>query len=164
MKTSERIAMAGVLCALAFGLSYIEMLIPFDFAIPGMKLGLANAVVLVAMYKLKAADALAVNLVRVLLVGILFGNPVALAFSVSGAILSFVVMYLLKKYTGMHITVISIAGALAHIIGQLCVGLIFYNPTVLFYYSMFLLVAACISGLLLGIVAGKIIKSVKPGD
>lgn len=163
MSLSRRIAMSGVLCALAFGLSYIELLLPFDFAVPGIKLGLANVVVLVALYILTPTDAITINLVRVLLAGILFGNWMTVSFALGGAVFSFITMYLLKKYTGRHIIVISLSGAIAHIVGQVCVGLLYYNPKVVFYYCSFLLIAACVTGLLLGVIASKIINIVKTG-
>lgn len=163
MSRTRRIAMAGVLCALAFGLSYIEMLLPFDFAVPGIKLGLANVVVLVALYVLKPADAFAINFARVMLAGLLFGNPMTVSFSVAGAVFSFITMFLLKKYTGRHIIVISLAGAIAHIFGQMCVGMFYYNPRVVIYYCTFLLVAACFTGFLLGFVASRILNVVRTG-
>lgn len=163
MKQTKRVAVGGMMCALAFGLNLIEMTIPLDIAIPGIKLGLANIVVLVALFRLSAADAIVINVIRVLLVGCMFGNLTSIAFALAGAVCSFVIMYVLKN-TGMHIVTISISGALAHIAGQLLVGLILYPPKVILYYSLFLMTAALVTGALLGIVAEGVIHAIRKND
>lgn len=156
MSRTKRIALCGMFTALAFGLSYIEMILPLDFAVPGIKLGLANLVILIALYKFRPMDALAINCVRVILAGMLFGNVVALSFSIAGAICSFFVMYLLKRLTGMHIIVVSLLGAITHVLAQLLVGLFYYSPKVIFYYSFFLIISAFITGIIIGILANRI--------
>lgn len=156
MSRTKRIALCGMFTALAFGLSYIEMILPLDFAVPGIKLGLANLVILIALYKFRPMDALAINCVRVILVGMLFGNVVALSFSIAGAICSFFAMYLLKRLTGMHIIVVSLLGAITHVLAQLLVGLFYYSPKVIFYYSFFLIISAFITGIIIGILANRI--------
>lgn len=161
MTKAKRIALCGMFTALAFGLSYIEMILPLDFTVPGIKLGLANLVILIALYKLKPMDALAINCVRVILTGILFGNIVAFSFSISGAICSFFVMYLLKRLTGMHIIVVSLLGAITHVFAQMLVGLFYYSPKVIFYYSFFLFVAAFVTGILIGTLANRINSHIK---
>lgn len=156
MSRTKRIALCGMFTALAFGLSYIEMILPLDFAVPGIKLGLANLVILIALYNFRPMDALAINCVRVILAGMLFGNVVALSFSIAGAICSFFVMYLLKRLTGMHIIVVSLLGAITHVLAQLLVGLFYYSPKVIFYYSFFLIISAFITGIIIGILANRI--------
>lgn len=160
MNKTRRIVLCGVMCALAFGLSYVDMLIPFDFAIPGIKLGLANLVIVVALYRLKPMDALLINATRVILAGILFGNITSFSFAMAGAICSFFVMYMLHRLTKLHVVVISILGAIAHVIGQLCVGFFYYPSKAILYYSMFLLVAAFITGAVLGELASVLIKTI----
>lgn len=161
MSSTQRVAFAGVLCALAFGLSYIEMLIPFDFAVPGIKLGLANLVVIIALCKLKPTEALAINCVRVILIGILFGNFISFSFSIAGAICSFVVMYLLIRLTKLHLVMVSILGALAHVLSQMMVGLFYYSTKVIFYYSFFLLFSAILTGVIIGALANRINSHIK---
>jgi len=160
MNRTRRIVICGVLCALAFGLSYVEMLIPFDFAVPGIKLGLANLVIVVALYRLAPMDALLINTTRVILAGLLFGNITTFSFAIAGAICSFFVMYILHRLTKLHVVVISILGAIAHVIGQLCVGFFYYPSKAILYYSMFLLVAAFITGAVLGEVASILIRTI----
>lgn len=161
MSRTKRIALCGMFTALAFGLSYIEMILPLDFAVPGIKLGLANLVILIALYKFRPMDALAINCVRVILAGILFGNVVALSFSIAGAICSFFVMYLLKRLTRMHIIIVSLLGAITHVLAQLLVGLFYYSPKVIFYYSFFLIISAFVTGIIIGTLANRINSYIK---
>lgn len=161
MSRTKRIALCGMFTALAFGLSYIEMILPLDFAVPGIKLGLANLVILIALYNFRPMDALAINCVRVILAGMLFGNVVALSFSIAGAICSFFVMYLLKRLTGMHIIVVSLLGAITHVLAQLLVGLFYYSPKVIFYYSFFLIISAFVTGIIIGTLANRINSYIK---
>ena len=93
-RSMKRLARYGLLVALAIILSYVESLIPLPFFMPGMKLGLANIVVLMALYTLRSADAVVISFMRVLLVGILFKNGVSKAYSFGGAILSLFAMIL----------------------------------------------------------------------
>ena len=91
------IASRGLLIALALVLSWVESRIPVFFAVPGMKLGLTNLVVLIALYRLGAPDALFLNIVRILLAGLTFGNLFSIVYSLAGGVLSFLVMLALKK-------------------------------------------------------------------
>ena len=95
--TTRQLAEYGLLVALAMVLSYVEYLIPFSSAVPGVKLGLANIVVIFALYRLGPGPAAAISFVRVLLMTFMFGNAFALFYSLSGAVLSLTVMLLLKK-------------------------------------------------------------------
>ena len=94
---AKKVAAYGILVALAIALSYLENLIPWTVAAPGVKLGLANTVTIFALYRLSFRDACAISLLRVLLVGILFGNAFSLAFSAAGAIISLAVMLPLSR-------------------------------------------------------------------
>lgn len=161
MNKTQRIAIDGVLSALAFGLSYIELLIPFDFAIPGIKLGLANLIIVFSLYRLRPQDALVINVVRVVLAGLLFGNFMAFSFSIAGAICSFVIMFVLKQFTDCHVVIISVAGAIAHVCAQMLIGLFYYSSSVIYYYSMYLLIASVITGILLGIIANLLLKYIR---
>ena len=131
---SKKIALRGLLIALAFALSWLEMQIPYFFPIPGIKLGLTNLVVLIALYQLTAFDAFALNMVRILLVSFTFGNMAALMYSAAGGMLSFMVMFLMKKYTKFSLRFVSVAGGVFHNIGQILVAmLVLKNVHVLWY-------------------------------
>lgn len=95
----RKTAFMGLFLALAMICSYIETLIPFSVGIPGIKLGLANIAVVLMLYSVGTKEALLVSLLRIVLVGILFGNAFSILYSLSGGILSFLVMFLMKKQT-----------------------------------------------------------------
>ena len=112
---SKRVAKCGLLIALAMVFSYVEVLIPFNFGIPGIKLGLANLIVVVGFYSMKTTDVIAVSLVRIFLSGLLFGNLMSILYSLSGGILSIIVMLLLKRLHRFSIVGVSIAGGVFHV-------------------------------------------------
>ena len=114
---NKKTAYLGLFLALALICSYIESLIPFYFGIPGVKLGLTNIVVVMMLYCIGAKEALLVSLLRIVLAGFMFGNMFSILYSLAGGILSFLIMYLLKRYTGLHVISISAAGGISHNIG-----------------------------------------------
>ena len=107
---AKKVAAYGILVALAIALSYLENLIPWTVAAPGVKLGLANTVTIFALYRLSFRDACAISLLRVLLVGILFGNAFSLAFSAAGAIVSLAVMLPLSRAHPDNTILVCVAG------------------------------------------------------
>lgn len=157
---ARKVALYGVLIALAFVFSYVEALIPFSFAIPGMKVGLANLVVVAALYLLGTRTAFAVSVIRIVLVGFTFGNLSTMMFSLSGGLLSFAVMAVCKNKTLLHIEGVSMAGGVAHNIGQLLVAAAVVESAALFYYVPVLLVFGLITGGLIGLTAGQLIKRI----
>ena len=152
---AKRIAFYGMMVALAFTFSYLESLIPFNFGIPGVKLGLANLVVLVALYVMKPGEAFTIALIRILLAGLTFGNAYSLAYSLCGGILSFIVMYFARK-TKLSVIGVSMLGGICHNIGQIAVAAVLMTDKIVYYLPV-LLIAGLITGLLLGIVSKLII-------
>lgn len=161
MKSTQKTAYFGAMLGLAIICGYVEMLIPFDFGVPGIKLGLANIVALVILYKNGFLPALAVNIARVLLVGILFGNAMGIAYALCGGILSLIVMCILKKAPVFSTVGVSVAGAAAHNIGQLSAALPIIGLKAVIFYLPFLLLAAVVTGFLVGLGAALIIKRVR---
>ena len=160
-KTTRRIAYCAMMIALAMIFSYVEALIPFNFGVPGMKLGIANLVMVAGLYFLPTADVFVISLVRIVLVGSLFGNGMSIIYSLAGGILSLIVMLLLKKIPGFSIIGVSIAGGISHNIGQLIVAAIVVQNIKILYYCPALLIAGTITGLLIGIVAGQVLVAIK---
>ncbi len=161
-QTGKRIAEYGLLIALAMVLGYVEMLIPFSVAVPGVKLGLANMVVVFALYRLGKTEAFVISILRVLLLTFMFGNAFALFYSLSGAILSFVVMLLFAK-TGRFSTVgVGIGGGVSHNIGQILCAMVLLGTKQIAYYLPVLLVSGTIAGIAIGIIAGVLIKRIDP--
>ncbi len=154
---AQTIALYGLMVALAFVFSYFESLIPFHFGIPGVKLGLANLVVVVALYIMKPAQAFSIAVIRILLASMTFGNVYSLAYSLCGGILSFAVMYLVKK-TKLSVIGVSMLGGICHNIGQIIVAAIIMETINIAYYLPVLLVAGLLTGLLLGVVSKIVIE------
>lgn len=159
MKT-EKIAKIGMLIALAFVLSYLESLLPISFGIPGIKLGLSNLVVLFCLYRLGTKTAFCMAIVRIVLVGITFGNFSTMMYSLAGGVLSFIVMYLLKKSDKFSVQGVSVAGGVSHNIGQLIVAAIMLGNRMLAYYLPFLLVSGVLAGVAIGLLGSILIKRV----
>ena len=157
---AKRVSFYGILVALAFIASYIEVLIPFNFHVPGMKLGLANIVVLIALYFGGIRAGITVSLVRIILVGFTFGNPYSAIYGLSGGILSFMVMILLKKTDFFGILGVSMAGGVTHNIGQLFCAMVLLRLPAVFSYLSYLMFVGIITGALIGIIAGEILKRV----
>ncbi len=154
----DRVAYFGVFTALALIFSYVETLIPISFGIPGVKLGLANLIIVTALFKLELKEAFLLSVVRVLLSGFLFGNYFSIIYSLAGALLSLSVMALLKRAGGFSIVGISIAGGVFHNIGQLFVAMIVVEMFSVAYYVPVLLVAGLLTGGVIGILAREILK------
>lgn len=153
-----RIAYFGVFTALALIFSYVETLIPISFGMPGVKLGLANLIIVIALYRLKLKEAYLLSVTRVLLSGFLFGNYFSIAYSLAGGIVSLSVMALLKKWGGFSVAGISIAGGVSHNIGQLFVAMLVVETYQVTYYLPVLLMAGLLTGALIGIVSGETLK------
>lgn len=154
----SRVAYFGVFTALALIFSYVETLIPVNLGIPGVKLGLANLIIVVALYKMRLSEAYLLSVVRVLLAGFIFGNYFSIIYSLAGGLLSLTVMALLKKWGGFSLQGISIAGGVFHNIGQLIVAAVVVETFSVTYYFPVLLVAGLLTGLVSGIVAEMMLK------
>ena len=158
MKASK-VAQYGLIIAMALVLSYLESLVP-PLGVPGVKLGLPNLAVVFALYRLGFKDACVISLVRVVLVALLFGNGAGLAYSVAGAVLSLTVMGLLWK-TGKFSSVgVSVAGGVAHNAGQILVAMAMLETSRLAWYLPVRWISGTVAGVLIGIVAGVLVKRV----
>ncbi len=156
MMTTKRVAYCALLTALAMIFGYVEALIPFGFGIPGVKLGLANIVIVLALYILPACQVFAIQLMRIVLVSFLFGNLSMMLYSLAGGMLSLVVMLLLNRRDVFSITGVSIAGGVSHNIGQLIVAaLVVQNLKIMFFFPI-MIMAGLITGCLIGVLACRI--------
>lgn len=147
----RKTALYGLLVALAFMFSYIEVMIPIPVGIPGIKLGLANGVALVALYLLGTPTAFAVGIVRVVLAGLLFGSPVSMLYSLCGGLLSLGVMWLCRRTDRFSVVGVSIAGGVAHNVGQLLLAAVLLQTPSVAWYAPVLLVTGTLTGALIGV-------------
>lgn len=150
-------ALLGMLLALALLCSYVEALIPFNFGVPGIKLGLTNIVVILTMYLVGLKEALLVSVARIILAGFLFGNPFTIVYSLAGGILSFLVMVFLKNALKLNVISVSAAGGVFHNLGQLIVAALVVENMNLLYYMSILFFAGLLTGVLIGIVSREIL-------
>ena len=162
MSKSRLTAAYGMLTALALILGYVESLVPVFFAVPGMKLGLSNLVVLVALYTLGEKGAVFINLVRIVVSALLFSGMGALIFSLSGGILSLIVMIFLKRTGAFGMRGVSVAGGVSHNTGQLIAAAFSVNTLYITAYLPVLWIAGIVCGLVIGIVSAVITERMSP--
>ena len=155
----KRITLNAVLIALAFALSVLEKALPISTLEYGVKLGLANIVLLFALYKLSFVDALILCIFKICFFGLLYGGPVYFLYSLSGGLLSFIVMILAIKF--FNIITVSVFGSLFFNIGQILCAAITLGTTVVFYYLPYILIFSVLTGILIGIVTDISIKRIK---
>ena len=159
--STKKITTLALTVSLALIFSFIESRIPAFVAIPGIKVGLANIAVIFTLYKLGAKEAIGVSILRVFLVSFLFGTPISLIYSITGATLSLTVMILLKKLTPLSEVTISVSGAIMHNVGQILAASFMLATNVIVYYLPFLILSGTIAGIAVGSVSALLIKKVK---
>lgn len=157
---NKKTAYLGLFVTLALIASYVESLVPFYFGAPGIKLGLANLITVVLLYRASVKDAALVSVLRILLSGFLFGNVFSILYSYAGALLSLLVMCLLKKIKGFSILGISIAGGVFHNLGQVMAAVFLMENGNILYYFPILMVAGIVTGMLIGIGSREVLKRV----
>lgn len=148
----------SMLTGVALMLSYVESLIPFAPGIPGIKLGLANLAVVLCLYLYGWKEALSVNVARVLLSSLLFGNLYVVIYSLAGAFFSFGAMAAAKRVKGLSIVGVSVCGGVFHNVGQLLTAMVVVETVWVGYYLPWLLIAGCLTGLFIGLAAGEVKK------
>lgn len=157
---TKRTAKLGLLIALAFVFSYIECLIPVHIGVPGAKLGLANLVVLVALYTLGAREAFVLSVVRIVLVGFTFANTASMLYSMAGGLLSYLAMLVAKKTKLFSITGVSVIGGVFHNVGQIGVAMLVLETQSLIFYLPVLLLAGIVSGVIIGVLGAMVTKRI----
>ena len=157
--STKKVAFLGLSASLALLLSWIEFLLPPLYAaVPGIKIGLPNVVILVVLYLVGTKEAAAVSLVRLCVSSLLFGNPVMFVYSAGGAVLSLLLMILLKKLDQLSTVGVSVAGGVAHNIGQTVVAMLLLDTPQIAYYLIVLTVTGTISGIFIGLCGAFLTK------
>lgn len=164
MRNAKQIAQCALLVSLALVLSYTERLIPLQMFIPlpGIKLGLANIVTLIALVLLGGRSALLVLVLRCLLGAMFSGSITSLLFSLSGGLLAMIVMILASRLRFLSIYGVSILGAAAHNIGQILASMLLMHSVYIAAYLPYLLVVALFTGGATGAAAGGVLRSLRP--
>lgn len=157
---NHKTAYLGIFSALAIIFGYVETLIPVFAGIPGIKLGLANLAVLFILMKYTWREAIVVSVIRILVIGFMFGNMFSIVYSLAGAALSLTVMTLLKKYADFSIMGVSVAGGVSHNIGQLIIAMCIVENTSLVYYGPVLMVSGVVTGLMIGWLTSEVSKRI----
>ncbi len=158
---SKNMAITALMVALALIFSYIEAIIPYNPGIPGVKLGIANIVTLIALYLLSTKHAWAVSVIRVLIAGLLFNGVFAAVYSLAGAIVSLTGMILLKKSNLFSIAGVSMAGGVLHNMGQLIMAALLLQDSKIFLYFPVLLFSGMITGIIIGLGASVICQRIR---
>ena len=159
MNKTRKTAVLGLLAACAIVLSYVEMLLPPIWAaVPGIKMGLTNIVILFVLYKFSLKYAAAISLTRLLVVLLLFGNFMTFAYGLAGAVLSLVIMAILKKTGWFSMIAVSIAGGISHNLGQVLVAMAVLQTKEIGYYMIALSISGIVAGTAVGIASALLIK------
>ena len=157
MKT-KKVAFLGLSIALAMILSFVESQIPALVAIPGIKVGLPNLVMVFLIYKVGWKETVIVSIIRVVLVSMLFGNVQTMAFSVAGAVLSLTGMIILKKLNLFSCIAISVVGGVLHNVGQILMACLMTQTAQIAYYLPVLLISGTVAGVVIGLIGGMLVK------
>lgn len=154
----KKITRLSILLSLSIVLSIVESLVPvFNGIIPGLKIGLANIAIMIALYAYGIKEAIFVSIARIFIVGMLRTGlfNITFFFSISGAILSLIAMFIFKKINIFSIIGVSIIGSIFHTIGQIIVAILFVQNMNILYYLPVLLICAIITGVLTGYISKK---------
>jgi heptaprenyl diphosphate synthase len=157
-RAAKQVALLGVFLAYTLVISLIERMIPLSFTIPGMRLGLANVAILLALYLFPLPQALLLLLMKCLMAAIFGGSPAALLYSLGGSLLSFAVMLLLLRLFHDHLSPLglSVAGAAFHNTGQILVACLLLQSWAVLLYLPILLLIGTATGAIVGILVQRL--------
>ena len=158
---NRKIALLGLFSAIAIIFGYVESLIPVFVGIPGIKLGLANLSVLFILERYSLKEALVVSIIRILVIGFMFGKMFSIIYSLAGALLSLTVMTVLVKKTKLSVFAVSMAGGITHNIGQLIIAMMIVENRSLLYYAPVLLISGIVTGFVIGFLTTETLKRVR---
>ena len=159
--SASTVAHIALMASLALIFSYVEAIIPYNPGIPGIKLGIANIVTVIALYKFGWKDAAAVSVIRIVIAGLLFNGMFGMLYALAGAFVSFVGMAILKKTNIFSTVGVSMAGGVLHNLGQLFVAAALIEDLRIFFYFPVLLFSGIISGIAIGIAATLVLRVLK---
>ena len=155
---AKKVTFLGLSISLAMILSFVESQIPALVAIPGIKVGLPNIVMVFLLYRVGWKETVIVSIIRIILISMLFGNVQTMTFSIAGAALSLFGMILLKKIGWFSCIAVSITGGILHNVGQIIAACLWTSTAQIAYYLPVLLISGTVAGTLIGILAGMMVK------
>ena len=166
MRKTKRLTLCAILIALALALSYTERFIPLQMVVPlpGVKLGLANIVTLLALYLMGPKAAVAILIPRCVFGAVFGGGITGLAFSLTGGLLAMCVMALAKKLPFFSVYGVSILGAAAHNAGQILAAMVLMNSRYIGAYLTYLLVVALFTGFATGAAGAGVLRALKAAN
>ena len=156
---SKKVPLLGMFVAFAVILSYVESCIP-ALGIPGMKIGLANLAIIIVLYLEGTKEAALCNLVRILIIGFMFGNLFSIFFAIAGAVLSLIIMDLMKKTNKFSIMTVSMFGGIFHNVGQIIVAIFVVDNYYVLGYLPILIITGAVTGIIIGIVSGLVLNRI----
>ena len=160
-KKNRTVAFLGLCTSLAMILAYVEVLIgPMFPAVPGIKMGLPNIVIMFLLYRKGKASAICVSLLRIVLASLLFGNAMSFLYSLAGAILSIAVMIVLLRMNFLSSVGVSVAGGVTHNLGQVLTAMLLLDTSELGYYMVVLTITGTFAGILVGLCASVLVKKI----
>lgn len=156
---TKKVALLGILTSVALILSYVEAILPPIWsAVPGIKMGFPNIVIIFIVYRFGVKEAAVVSFIRIFIVALLFGNVMTLAYSCAGAFLSIVLMAIFKKINAFSVVGTSIVGGVAHNLGQIIVAIFLFDTVQIGYYMAVLAVTGTVAGVFVGISGAFLLK------
>jgi len=161
MKRVHYVALCGMLIALGLLMGYLEFLLPLPIGIPGIKLGLANLVTVVALYCFNRPAAAVVSISRIFLSSLLFGNFTAFCYSLAGGACSLLIMMVSKRYLDDRVCTVSMLGGITHNIAQLLVASLLFDNIVIAFYLPILIISGALTGFGIGLAVIPIVKVLK---
>ena len=159
---TKKITFLSLMVAVALILSYIEAILPpISAAVPGIKMGFANIIIIFTLYRFSVKEAAVVSILRLFISTLLFSSPWTFVYGAAGAVLSLIVMALLKKLDFLSKVGVSVVGAVSHNLGQIIVAMIFLRTAQIGYYMIILAITGTIAGVFIGICGAALIKALK---
>ena len=155
---SKKIAYIGIFAGIAIAAGIFERGLPAIVPVPGIKLGLANIAVIIALYTLGEKTAIAVSLIRIFIIGFLFSGPMGIIYSLSGGVLSFFAMLLAAKSQIFGVIGVSVLGAFFHSLGQIAIAALLIQSAGIFSYMAILGVSSAVTGAVMGLISGVTLK------
>ena len=158
---TQTIARLSILTAAALILGYVERFIPLPMAMPGIKLGLANTVLLYGVYMMRRNNTLTLMVLKVLLSGLLFAGFSGVLYGFAGGLLSLGAMLLVHRTSDLSVVGVSILGAVFHNIGQVLMAMLVVQTRGLLLYLPVLMVSGIVTGLITGLIARNVLKGLR---